>query len=74
MADGTRKPPAPKDLQAAGKKLWRETLAEFELSAPESALLHQLCLTIDELAQMKADLAEMGTVVMGSRDQPRVIR
>jgi phage terminase small subunit len=70
MAD-KRNPAAPKDLQAAGKKLWRETLAEFEPSAPESALLHQLCLTIDELAQMQAELAQMGMVVMGSRNQPR---
>ncbi|MFZ0906391.1 MAG: P27 family phage terminase small subunit [Mycobacterium sp.] len=73
METGNNRPPsAPKDLQAEGKKLWRDVLAESELNAAETALLKQLCLTVDELAAMKADLAEMGTVVMGSRNQPRV--
>ncbi|MFZ3319530.1 MAG: P27 family phage terminase small subunit [Mycobacterium sp.] len=72
MAGGVRCPPAPKDLQVEGRKLWRDVLAEFELNATELALLRQLCLTVDELAAMKADLAEMGLVVMGSRNQPRV--
>ena len=71
MGDVRRKP-APKELQAAGKALWRDFLAEFAPNAAEFALLFQLCLTVDELADMKADLAEMGTVVMGSRNQPRV--
>jgi P27 family predicted phage terminase small subunit len=71
MGDVRRKP-APKELQAAGKALWRQVLDEFEPNAAEFALLFQLCLTVDELADMKADLAEMGTVVMGSRNQPRV--
>jgi hypothetical protein len=59
-------------LQAPGKALWRDVVDEFELNPAETALLYQLALTLDELAQMKADLAEMGTVVMGSRNQPRV--
>jgi phage terminase small subunit len=71
MADVRRKP-APKELQAAGKALWRQVLDEFEPNAAEFALLFQLCLTVDELAAMKADLAEMGMVVMGSRNQPRL--
>jgi P27 family predicted phage terminase small subunit len=71
MAD-VRRRSAPKGLKAAGKALWREVLAEFEPNAAELALLEQLCLTVDELAAMQADLAEMGMVVMGSRNQPRV--
>jgi len=55
-----------------GRKLWRQAVDEFELNPVELALLYQLCLTMDELAAMKRDLAEMGTVVMGSRNQPRV--
>lgn len=72
MADGSRPPAPPKDLLVEGRKLWRDVLAESELNAAEMALLKQLCLTVDELGAMKADLAEMGTVVMGSRNQPRV--
>jgi hypothetical protein len=52
--------------------LWREAVNEFNLNSVELALLRQLCLTVDELAAMKRDLAEMGSVVMGSRNQPRV--
>lgn len=65
-------PPPPKDLQVEGRKLWRQAAVEFDLNPVELALLYQLCLTVDELAAMKRDLAEMGTVVMGSRNQPRV--
>jgi hypothetical protein len=72
MTESVRRKPAPKDLQAAGKALWRDVLDEFELNPAETALLYQLALTVDELAQMKRDLSEMGTVVMGSRNQPRV--
>jgi len=66
---GEKRPPA--GLKVAGKRLWRDVLAEFVPNAAELALLEQLCLTVDELAEMKADLSEMGLVVMGSRNQPR---
>jgi P27 family predicted phage terminase small subunit len=72
VAEGVRPPSAPKDLQVEGRKLWRQAVDEFELNPVELALLYQLCLTVDELAAMKADLAEMGTIVAGSRNQPRV--
>jgi phage terminase small subunit len=72
VADGSRPPSAPRDLQVEGRKLWRQAVDEFDLNPVELALLYQLCLTVDELAAMKRDLAEMGTVVMGSRNQPRV--
>jgi phage terminase small subunit len=72
VAEGVRPPSAPKDLQVGGRKLWRQAVDEFELNPVELALLYQLCLTVDELAAMKADLAEMGTIVAGSRNQPRV--
>jgi P27 family predicted phage terminase small subunit len=72
MTNNVRRKPAPKDLQAPGRALWRDVLAEFELNSAELALLYQLCQTVDELAAMKSDLAEMGMVTMGSRNQPRV--
>jgi phage terminase small subunit len=72
VADEPRPPSAPKDLQVEGRKLWRQAVDEFDLDSIELALLRQLCLTVDELVAMKADLAEMGTIVAGSRNQPRV--
>jgi phage terminase small subunit len=71
VGDRVRRPAPPKDLQAAGKAMWKSILDEFKLNSAEMGLLYQLCVTLDELAAMKADLAEMGTVVMGSRNQPR---
>jgi hypothetical protein len=72
MTDDSLRPPPPPDLQDAGQALWNDVLSEFEMNAAELRLLHQLGLTLDELAQMKADLAEMGSVVMGSRNQPKI--
>ena len=72
VSEGLRAPAPPKDLQVEGRKLWRDVVAEFEPNAAELALLYQLCLTVDELAEMKAEMAEMGVVVAGSRGQPRV--
>jgi hypothetical protein len=64
--------PAPKDLKQAGIQLYRAATREFEFTGIELELLHQLCVTIDEIAAMRADLREMGMVVSGSERQPRV--
>jgi hypothetical protein len=68
----TQAKPAPKDLQQAGRKLWRNATAEFTFNAVEVELLYQLCCVVDEVAAMRADLREMGYIVAGSEKQPRI--
>jgi hypothetical protein len=63
--------PAPKDLKQTGVALWRKITREFGFNSVELELLHRLCVTIDEIAAMRADLSEMGMVVAGSERQPR---
>jgi hypothetical protein len=63
--------PAPRDLAAAGRKLWRNATGEFTFNAVEFELLYQLCCVVDEIAAMRTDLSEMGMVVSGSERQPR---
>jgi hypothetical protein len=69
MPNGVHKAP-PKDLKAPGRALWRDVLVEFEPDPAEYALLYQLCVTVDELTAMKADLSDMGNIVAGSASQP----
>lgn len=67
----TAKPaPSPRDLKTAGTSLWRRLVREFEYNSAEMELLHQLCVTVDEIAAMRADLSEMGMITMGSKNQP----
>lgn len=66
-----RKPPAPADLTAEGRALWRAVVATYELRADELPLLAEMARTVDDLALMRAALAETGAVVEGSKGQPR---
>lgn len=66
----TKPLPAPRDLRTAGTALWRKLVREFQFNSAEIELLHQFCVTVDEIAAMRADLSEMGMVTMGSKNQP----
>jgi hypothetical protein len=66
----TRRKAAPSNLKAPGKALWRSILVQFELNAAEFALLHQLCCTTDEIADIQKALAGSGPLVTGSQGQP----
>lgn len=68
----TEKPRPPAELGRDGRALWRDTLRQFELSAPELALLRQLCQTVDELAAFKSALAEDGPYITGAAGQRKV--
>jgi phage terminase small subunit len=67
-----RKHRPPRDLDKAGKALWRTITRENSFDAAEFALLHLLCRTIDVLERIALDLSDMGVVVAGSTGQPRV--
>lgn len=68
------KPVAPADLRAAGKKLWRDTLGDFDLTAPELRLLLEACRTADELEILRKAILDGDLLTVGSTGQPVVSR
>lgn len=68
------KPSAPVDLRASGKKLWRETLNDFDLTAPELRLLLEACRTVDELEILRTAILDGVLITVGSTGQPVVSR
>jgi hypothetical protein len=64
-------PRAPGDLEASGKRLWRELHTSYELDPGDLALVHEACRTLDELDRLAGALREMPPVVEGSSGQPR---
>ncbi|MET4588851.1 hypothetical protein [Arthrobacter sp. 754] len=68
------KPTAPADLRASGKKLWRETLNDFDLTGPELRLLLEACRTVDELEILRAAILDGDLITVGSTGQPVVSR
>lgn len=73
---GKRSPAAPAGLKAAGKKLWKEILADvpagYELDARELHSLARACRCDDELLLLDRAVDRDGPVVVGSRGQPVV--
>ncbi|MGH4001744.1 MAG: hypothetical protein ACRDTJ_30270 [Pseudonocardiaceae bacterium] len=65
-------PKAPAGLGAAGRKLWREILADFELPTDALSLLTAACRTIDELDKLHTAMAGAEVMTTGSQGQPVV--
>jgi hypothetical protein len=65
------RPRPPQSLDAAGKRLWRDTLADYELSAAEVETLRQACRVADLLARIDVELMDSELVVEGHHGQPR---
>lgn len=67
----------PDELGTSGRKLWSATLEQFELSAHETGLLHQLCRCADVLDQLQAVIDHAGvmddTSPQGARVNPAVV-
>jgi hypothetical protein len=63
------RPKPPDDLQAAGKRLWRDVTGVYVLTATEVALLHEAGRTADECDRIVAALNGDPVTVPGSRGQ-----
>ena len=61
----------PSNLKVRGKDLWRSVVGTYVLDPAETALLHELCRTSDELDALTAAMADQSPVVAGSQGQPR---
>lgn len=63
-------PPPPEDLNDNGREFWR-SMSRYEFRPDEMQLLAEFARTVDDLAIMRAALAASGTLVEGSKGQPR---
>jgi hypothetical protein len=62
----------PRGLQQSGKAFWDRVIdGRYTFDPAEYIILERLCRCLDTLDQIDRDIAEMGTVVAGSRSQPR---
>jgi hypothetical protein len=67
-----RVPPAPRGAGAAGKRLWRSILAEYELEEHELALLREMVRTVDHLDELHG-LVERDGIMAGERLHPAMV-
>src|SRR5438876_55787 len=65
------KPSRPPGLGPAGAKLWRD-VTQLTLDVGDQALLAEACYCADEIAAMRAALAERGLWVAGAAGQERL--
>jgi hypothetical protein len=61
---------APVGLSAAGRRLWRDTLATYELDPAEQQLLLAACRSMTELERVEEALSGADLMVTGSTGQP----
>lgn len=59
----------PSMLKPDGRKLWIETLAVYDLSEHERAVLLQACLTVDLCTQLRRKVDREGLTTTGSMGQ-----
>jgi hypothetical protein len=63
---------APAGLGAAGRRLWRDVLAVYELAPGEMEMLRQAARVADVITRLDAELAQApGLTTVGSTGQPR---
>src|SRR5215210_1394008 len=60
-------PPAPKGLRAGGRRLWKETMARYELGEHELLVLQEACRTADRLDRLAAEAATAPLTVTNAK-------
>ncbi len=68
----SRIPPAPRGAQAAGRRLWRSVLGEFELAEHELALLRQAVHVADVCDVLQRRVDDDG-VLLDGRAHPALV-
>ena len=63
-------PQAPAGLGPKAKRIWKETLATYELRADELRILEDACREVDLIERMEAELGDSPLIVKGSMGQP----
>jgi hypothetical protein len=71
MTEASR-PRSPAGLGARGRRFWRDTVGDFDLSDAELAVLVEACRTLDDLDRLADVVAALGPMVTGSAGQPVV--
>lgn len=61
----------PAGLGAAGRRLWRDVTAGWDLSAPELVLLERAARTLDDVVRLERALVGESLVTVGSAGQAR---
>lgn len=65
----SRRPQAPPDLSTRGRKFWRATVRDYELTTGERELLHEACRAMDQIDALAAAVARDGHTIAGSQGQ-----
>ncbi len=63
------KPAVPRSLKTAGRKLWKETVAVYDLRQDELEILRAACAEADLIVKMEGELDGQPMVVAGSMGQ-----
>ncbi|UXZ57080.1 hypothetical protein [Curtobacterium sp. Arg-1] len=63
------KPAVPRSLKTAGRKLWKETVAVYDLRQDELEVLRSACAEADLIVKMEGELDGQPMVVSGSMGQ-----
>jgi hypothetical protein len=64
-------PKPPDDLADGGRRLWRQVVAVYELTASERVLLHEAARTADECERTRVALVDAPAFVAGAKGQPK---
>jgi hypothetical protein len=60
----------PRGLASAGRRLWSDVVARYELEAHELLLLEQNCRTADLVAELQARIDDDGVVLASGKNHP----